>query len=72
MASHPDQQRPSPTIASFNPSGDPVVAEIKRMTDELIHYVEDNVPPCRRRSKACTDYEQAGMWAVKARTNPDP
>jgi hypothetical protein len=54
------------TIPSFNPSGSEVVAEIKRRTEELIEYIEQNVPSNRRRSIALTNYEQAAMWAVKA------
>lgn len=56
----------SPTIASFNPSGSEKVAEIKRLTDELIAYLTANVPVNRERSIAITNYEQAAMWAVKA------
>jgi hypothetical protein len=56
----------SPTLASFNPSGSEVVAEIKRRTDELMQFINDNVPNNRQRSIALTNYEQAAMWAVKA------
>ena len=54
------------TIPDFNPTGNSAVADIKRMTEELIKYVEANVPDGRRKSLALTDYEQAAMWAVKA------
>jgi hypothetical protein len=54
------------TIPEFNPSGNEQVAEIKRRTEELILYIEENVPNNRRRAIALTNYEQAAMWAVKA------
>lgn len=54
------------TIPGFNPSGSDVVANIKAMTEELIQYVEKNVPEGRRKALALTNYEQAAMWAVKA------
>lgn len=54
------------TIPSFNPSGSEVVAETKRMTEELMEYIRANVPENRQRSIAMTNYEQAAMWAVKA------
>jgi hypothetical protein len=54
------------TLPAFNPSGSEVVAEIKRRTEELISYIEQNVPSNRQRSIALTNYEQAAMWAVKA------
>ena len=54
------------TIPEFNPSNNDTVAAIKSMTEELIHYIEDNVPKGRRASLALTNYEQAAMWAVKA------
>ena len=61
----------SPTFASFNPSKDPLVDEIKAKTDELIALVQsislDGNPGRNRRvSLAVTNYEQAAMWAVKA------
>lgn len=56
----------TPTLRSFNPSNNLVVDEIKRRTDELIAYIEENVPSNRQRSVALTNYEQAAMWAVKA------
>lgn len=54
------------TIPAFNPSGSPVVAETKRLTEELMAYIRANVPDNRARSIALTNYEQAAMWAVKA------
>lgn len=54
------------TIPDFNPSGSDVVANIKAATEELMRYIEANVPDNRRRSIALTNYEQAAMWAVKA------
>ena len=56
----------STTLRDFNPSGSGVVDEIKRRTDELVAYIEENVPSNRQRSVAITNYEQAAMWAVKA------
>jgi hypothetical protein len=61
-----DQQKDTPTLRSFNPTNNPHVDEIKRRTDELIAYVQENVVEGRRRSVAITNYEQAAMWAVKA------
>jgi hypothetical protein len=54
------------TIPSFNPSGSEVVAETKRLTEELMEYIRQNVPDNRARSIALTNYEQSAMWAVKA------
>ena len=54
------------TIPAFNPSGSEVVAETKRLTEELMEYIRQNVPDNRHRSIALTNYEQAAMWAVKA------
>lgn len=54
------------TIPSFNPSGKGEVDEIKRMTEDLMQYLRDNIPENRCRSIALTNYEQAAMWAVKA------
>lgn len=54
------------TIPNFNPSGSEVVAETKRLTEELMAYIRANVPDNRCRSIALTNYEQAAMWAVKA------
>ena len=54
------------TLPAFNPSGSDVVAETKRLTDELMEYIRAHVPDNRHRSIALTNYEQAAMWAVKA------
>ncbi len=54
------------TLPNFNPSGSDVVAETKRMTEELMLFIRENVPDNRCRSIALTNYEQAAMWAVKA------
>jgi hypothetical protein len=54
------------TIPAFNPSGSEIVAETKRLTEELMAYIRANVPDNRCRSIALTNYEQAAMWAVKA------
>lgn len=54
------------TLPDFNPSGSETVAEIKRRTDDLLKFLEENVPHNRARSIAMTNYEQAAMWAVKA------
>lgn len=54
------------TLPKFNPSGSPVVDEIKKRTEELMDYLRANVPDNRHRSIALTNYEQAAMWAVKA------
>jgi len=54
------------TLPEFNPSGSDIVAEIKSRTEDLIKYIEANVPNNRQRSVALTNYEQAAMWAVKA------
>ena len=61
----PAEKQPS-TLPGFNPSGSPVVAEIKRQTEELLAYLNANVPANRERALAITNYEQAAMWAVKA------
>ena len=54
------------TKKDFNPSGKSEIQVIKEKTEELINYIEQNVPAGRRRSIAITNYEQAAMWAVKA------
>ncbi len=59
----------SPTFKDFNPTNDERVTFIKTKTDELIAYVKalDLAPDGNRRAAlACTNYEQAAMWAVKA------
>lgn len=57
------------TLPAFNPSGSEVVNNIKQLTEDLIRYIEENVPSNRRRAIALTNYEQAAMWAVKANFN---
>jgi hypothetical protein len=54
------------TLPHFNPSGNPVVDEIKRRTEGLLSLLRDSVPNNRERAIAITNYEQAAMWAVKA------
>lgn len=49
----------------FNPSGSPVVADIKQRALELEKAI-NQVRPGRRRSIALTHLETASMWAVKA------
>jgi hypothetical protein len=66
MTSNPMANEKITTIPEFNPSGNEHVAYIKARTEELIKYIEDNVPKGRRASLALTNYEQAAMWAVKA------
>lgn len=39
---------------------------IKKLTEELINYVQRHVKPGRRRSHAVTQLEDFSMWAVKA------
>lgn len=64
--------------ATFNPSGDPLVAELKAAAAQLIDLIDRIVDetdagmpmPERRRLKAIaqTATEEAAMWAVKAAT----
>ena len=61
-----EDDKPSPTLAEFNPSGLSVVDETKRLTDELMNYITANVPANRERSIALTNIEQGAMWGVKA------
>lgn len=63
---------------TFNPSGDPLVAELKAAAAQLIDLIDRIVDetdagmplPERRRLKAIaqTTAEEAAMWAVKAAT----
>ena len=63
---------------SFNPSGDPLVADLRSAAARLIDLIETIVDetgagmplPERRRLKAIaqTTAEEAAMWAVKAAT----
>ncbi len=55
----------SVTDTKFNPSGNPLIDEIKGKANELAAVIE-KVEPCRRRSVALTQLEGAAMWAVKA------
>jgi hypothetical protein len=66
----------SPTFRDFNPTGDVRVTQIKETTDGLIALVRDftraSGPQTQRRaSVACTAYEEASMWAVKALFSED-
>lgn len=55
--------------ASFNPSSNSVVDQIKQQTAELIDLCETLKPlDGRLASLAQTAYEEAAMWAVKAAT----
>src|SRR5262245_32542311 len=65
----------------FNPSGNSTVDQIKQDTADLIDLVEtfheaaidtNNAELARLASLACTAYEEAAMWAVKAATMPQP
>lgn len=61
--------------AQFNPSGNPVVSQIKRGAADLIDLI-DTIPAegagageiARLKSLAQTAFEEAAMWAVKAAT----
>ncbi len=55
--------------ASFNPSADSTVDQIKEKTADLIDLCEALKPKDGRlASLAQTAYEEAAMWAVKAAT----
>ena len=55
--------------ATFNPSQDSVVDQIKQKTAELINLCEElKSKDGRLASLAQTEYENAAMWAVKAAT----
>lgn len=64
--------------ATFNPSGDPLVTELKAaaarlidLIDRIVDETDAGMPmPERRRLKAIaqTATEEAAMWAVKAAT----
>lgn len=60
--------------ASFNPSNNDRVDEIKRRTAELIDICEQELKPLdgRLAALAQTAYEEAAMWAVKAATAGTP
>ena len=53
------------TDPKFNPSGDPLIAEIKEAMKRHAAVIE-KLPASRRRSVALTNLETASMWAVKA------
>jgi hypothetical protein len=58
---------------SFNPSGDNIVDEIKRLTANLINLVnalpDHNDGEVKRiKALAMTEYESAAHWGVKAAT----
>jgi hypothetical protein len=83
-AEHPGEVKVIMTIGqdrvrlSFNPSSDPVVEEIKRLSADLIDLCDGQRPrvqvgdasgeEARLWSLAMTAYEEAAMWAVKAAT----
>jgi hypothetical protein len=53
----------------FNPSGSPVVAELKDLAAKFITLCEGLKPTAgREASIAITEMETAAMWAVKAAT----
>ena len=54
------------TLPTFNPSGKSEVDNIKQLTEQILVYLDENIPDNRERSIAITNYEQAAMWAVKA------
>lgn len=65
----------------FNPSGDDMVARIKRQAADLIDLIEEISSDRttergneigRLKALAQTDIENAAMWAVKAATKPEP
>lgn len=55
----------SVTDRSFNPSGNPLIDEIKAKALEFETVIKQ-LPPGRRRSIALTELESCSMWAVKA------
>ena len=61
----------SVTDPNFNPSGDPVVTEIKTRFQALGALIEERVTPGRRRAIAMTHLETAAMFAVKAQVAGD-
>jgi len=54
----------------FNPGGHEQVNLIKKLTAELIDYVNKHGEDGRTKSLAKTHYEDAAMWAVKSITKP--
>ena len=55
---------------TFNPSGNPLVDEIKNASAALIDLVMQSGADPRTNAIAATQIEQAAMWAVKAITKP--
>jgi len=53
---------------SFNPSANPSVDEVKKLTAALIDLVEKVGRDGRTTALAVTNFEQAAMWAVKSIT----
>lgn len=56
----------------FNPNQNPLVAEVKRRSAELIDFIneyKDKDP--RLAALACTSIEEGAMWGVKLVTTPD-
>lgn len=63
---------------SFNPSGNPLVDEIKRKAEDLIDLIldmpsdEGNAATIYHlQARAAERVEEAAMWAVKAATKPE-
>lgn len=55
----------------FNPSGNPKVDEIKRLTAQLLDLLYNHHPlGLKEVDIAMERYEEAAMWAVKAVTKP--
>lgn len=71
---------------TFNPSNDDTVGKIKRAAADLIDLIGEIPVPevtdvdearhsaevARLKAIACTEIENAAMWAVKAATKPKP
>lgn len=53
------------TDVGFNPSGDPIIGQLKTAANDLADLIE-TLPAGRRKSVALTHLETASMWAVKA------
>jgi hypothetical protein len=54
------------TLPKFNPSNNEHVDFIKSRTEELMQYIQANVPKNRQSDQALLLFEAAAMWAVKA------
>ncbi len=59
------------TLRDINPTKSPTVDRIKKLTDELVNIIKENVHPNRCRAIAITNYEQASMWAIRATYDHD-